>query len=63
MADPDAHQNATLPVAFNRFIEVMNMEQAKDLVRSINSCVHRHGLTMGYCYGLELSMRSTPAGL
>jgi hypothetical protein len=37
MADPDAAQSAALPLAFNRFIEVMNMDQAKDLVRGINT--------------------------
>jgi hypothetical protein len=37
MADPDAAQNTALPLAFNRFIEVMNMDQAKDLVRAINT--------------------------
>jgi len=37
MADTDAAQNAAVPLAFNQFIEVMNMDQAKDLVRAINT--------------------------
>ncbi|WIA42934.1 hypothetical protein OEZ86_008847 [Tetradesmus obliquus] len=37
MADPDTAQNAAVPLAFNQFIEVMNMDQAKDLVRAINT--------------------------
>lgn len=37
MAQIDAQQGAALPVAFNRFIELMNQDAAKDLVRSINT--------------------------
>lgn len=37
MAEPDVVQSTALPAAFNRFLEVMNMDQAKDLVRGINT--------------------------
>lgn len=37
MAQHDGQQNAALPVAFNRFLQVMNMDAAKDLVRMINT--------------------------
>jgi len=29
------------PMLFNKFIELMNQDQAKDLVRGINMCVPR----------------------
>lgn len=37
MTDIESQHNAALPVAFNRFIEIMNQDAAKDLVRMINT--------------------------